>query len=151
MKEHIYKQSNASLLVGPTAESRGYPAQTNYPLQRQVAQPAEKPVLQAKRNNTGLPDHVKSNMEQMSGVGLDDVKVHYNSSKPSQLQAHAYAQGTDIHVAPGQQKHVAHEAWHVVQQKQGRVKPTTSYNGVAINDDRRLEREADTMGAKASR
>ncbi|HAP61901.1 MAG TPA: hypothetical protein DCR93_21180, partial [Cytophagales bacterium] len=32
--------------------------------------------------------------------------------------------GTDIHLAPGQQKHLPHEAWHVVQQKQGRVKPT---------------------------
>jgi len=51
--------------------------------------------------------------------------VHYNSDKPAQLQAHAYAQGTDIHLASGQEKHLPHEAWHVVQQKQGRVKPTT--------------------------
>ncbi len=55
---------------------------------------------------------------------MKDVKVNYNSPKPAQLQAHAYAQGTDIHVSPGQEKHLPHEAWHVVQQKQGRVKPT---------------------------
>ncbi|MGV3609585.1 MAG: DUF4157 domain-containing protein, partial [Fluviicola sp.] len=80
----------------------------------------------------------------------DDVKVHYNSSQPASLQAHAYAQGTDIHVAPGQEKHLPHEAWHVVQQKQGRVQPTKQLKGKTnINDDAGLEKEADVMGAKA--
>ena len=55
---------------------------------------------------------------------MDDVKVHYNSDKPTKLGAHAYAQGTDIHLGKGQEKHLPHEAWHVVQQKEGRVKPT---------------------------
>ena len=55
---------------------------------------------------------------------MNDVKVHYNSNKPAQLQAHAYTQGTNIHVAQGQERHLAHEAWHVVQQKQNRVRPT---------------------------
>ncbi len=53
------------------------------------------------------------------------VKVHYDSAQTAQLNAHAYAQGTNIHVASGQEKHLPHEAWHVVQQKQGRVNPTT--------------------------
>jgi hypothetical protein len=97
----------------------------------------------------GLPSQLKSGIESLSGIGMDDVRVHYNSAKPAQLQAHAYAQGSDIHVAPGQERHLAHEAWHVVQQKQGRVKPTLQLKGVAINDDSVLEREADTMGAQA--
>jgi hypothetical protein len=81
---------------------------------------------------------------------MDDVKVHYNSDKPAQLYAHAYAQGTDIHLASGQEKHLPHEAWHVVQQKQGRVQPTLQMqNGLHINDDTGLEQEADVMGAKA--
>ncbi len=105
---------------------------------------------QLKSNNTGLPNQLKANIETMSGYTMDDVKVHYNSSKPAQLQAHAYAQGTDIHIASGQEKHLAHEAWHVVQQKQGRVQPTKQMKGkVNINDDDELEREADVMGAKA--
>ncbi len=79
---------------------------------------------QAKPNNTGLPDNLKHGIESLSGTSMDSVKVHYNSSKPAQLNAHAYAQGTDIHLAPGQEKHLPHEAWHVVQQAQGRVKPT---------------------------
>lgn len=103
-----------------------------------------------RENTTGLPDGLKSGVENLSGYSLNDVKVHYNSGKPAQLQAHAYAQGTDIHVAPGQEKHLPHEAWHVIQQKQGRVQPTTQLKGkVAINDDTSLEKEADVMGEKA--
>jgi hypothetical protein len=106
--------------------------------------------LQRKENQTGLPDQLKSGVENLSGYSLDDVKVHYNSKVPTQLHAHAFAQGTQIHIAPGQEKHLAHEAWHVVQQKQGRVKPTRQLKGkVNVNDDEGLEKEADTMGAKA--
>ena len=105
--------------------------------------------IQRPANKTGLPDQLKSGIERLGGFAMDDVKVHYNSSKPAQLQAHAYAQGTDIHIAPGQERHLPHEAWHVVQQKQGRVKPTLQLKGIAINDDSALETEADVMGEKA--
>lgn len=100
-------------------------------------------------NQTGMPDQLKNGMEQLSGYDMSDVKVHYNSLKPAQFRALAFTQGTDIHVAPGQEKHLAHEAWHVVQQKQGRVAPTGSINGAAINDSASLEQEADVMGYKA--
>ncbi|MEM7086036.1 MAG: C2 family cysteine protease [Bacteroidota bacterium] len=106
--------------------------------------------IQKKGNMDGLPNDLKSGVENLSGYAMDDVKVHYNSNKPSQLQAHAYAQGTDIHLASGQEKHLPHEAWHVVQQKQGRVKPTSQMkNGAQVNTDQGLEKEADIMGAKA--
>jgi len=110
-------------------------------------------LIQKKENNTGLPDNLKSGIENLSGKSLDDVTVHRNSDKPAQLQAHAYAQGTDIHLASGQEKHLPHEAWHVVQQKQGRVKPTLQMKGkikININDDAGLEKEADVMGVKAA-
>jgi len=109
-----------------------------------------KQPIQKKENNTGLPDNLKTGIENLSGYSMDDVKVHYNSDKPALLQAHAYAQGTDIHLASGQEKHLPHEAWHVVQQKQGRVKPTMQMKGmVNVNDDAGLEKEADVMGTKA--
>ncbi|TCI90675.1 eCIS core domain-containing protein [Tenacibaculum sp. M341] len=109
-------------------------------------------LIQKKENKTGLPDNLKIGIENLSGYSMDDVKVHYNSSKPTQLRAHAYAQGTNIHVASGQERHLAHEAWHVVQQKQGRVKPTLQMKGgVNVNDDSKLEREADVMGDRALR
>lgn len=113
-------------------------ARSNLPLQRMGG------------NHVGLPAKLKTGMEGLSGFSLDDVKVHYNSAKPAQLQAHAYAQGSDIHLAAGQEKHLPHEAWHVVQQKQGRVRPTLQMKGgVPVNDDRALELEADIMGSKA--
>lgn len=100
-------------------------------------------------NLTGMPDNLKSGIESLSGYSMDDVQVHYNSAKPAQLQAFAYAQGSDIHIAPGQEKHLPHEAWHVVQQKQGRVQPTMQLQGVNVNDNEGLEKEADVMGRKA--
>lgn len=102
-----------------------------------------------KKNKTGMPDNLKSGIEHLSGIDVSDVRVHYNSSKPASVQAHAYAQGTDIHVASGQEKHLPHEAWHVVQQKQGRVKPTTEVAGMPVNDNQALEKEADVMGSVA--
>lgn len=103
-----------------------------------------------RKNDTGLPDHLKTGVETLSGFSMDDVKVHFNSAKPAQLQAFAYAQGSEIHVGPGQEQHLPHEAWHVVQQKQGRVQPTVQMKGsIPVNDDAGLENEADVMGAKA--
>ena len=80
-----------------------------------------------KKNKTGLPDNLKAGIEQISGLSMHDVKVHYNSDAPAQLKSHAYAQGSDIHIAPVQ----------------------LSNKGV-INEDTNLEKVADDIGAKAS-
>ncbi|MEO1352868.1 MAG: DUF4157 domain-containing protein [Cyanobacteria bacterium J06635_15] len=109
-----------------------------------------KPIQKQPENKTGLPDGLKAGVENLSGMVMDDVKVHYNSSEPAKFQASAYTEGTDIHVASGQEKHLPHEAWHVVQQKQGRVKPSIQLKGISANIDFMLEKEADVMGTKAS-
>jgi len=101
-------------------------------------------------NRTGMPDALKSNIEALSGVDVSDVRVHRGSSKPAQINAQAYAQGRDIHLGPGQDHHLAHEAWHLIQQRQGRVAATQRDGDLALNTDPGLEREADTMGARAS-
>lgn len=101
-----------------------------------------------KKNETGMPDHLKKAIENPSGYSMDDVRAHYKSDKPS-TQALAYTQGTDIHVAPGQERRLPHEAWHVAQQMSGRVEPTTEVGGMPVNDNEDLEREADVMGARA--
>lgn len=111
--------------------------------------PAPAPV-QKRANRTGLPDKLKAGVENLSGLAMDDVRVHYNSGAPARVQALAYVQGADIHVAPGQEKHLPHEAWHVVQQKQGRVRATRQLKGQGINEDAGLEREADIMGSLAA-
>ena len=112
------------------------------PVQRQEEEPKAE-------NKTGLPDRLKEGIESMSGYDLSGVRVNYNSPKPAQLNAHAYTQGQAIEVAPGQERHLPHEAWHVVQQMQGRVRPTMEVNGYEVNGDRGLEREADVMGHRA--
>jgi Domain of unknown function (DUF4157) len=137
-KKPVLRKSDGSLQEESFASER--------PAQKMTAQLEEA----SSPNRTGLPDRLKAGVENLSGMSMEDVKIHYNSGKPAQLNALAYAQGTDIHVAPGQEKHLAHEAWHIAQQKQGRVQPTTQMKaGVPVNDDPKLEREADVMGAQA--
>ncbi|MDF0664871.1 MAG: DUF4157 domain-containing protein [Nitrospira sp.] len=126
-------------------------AQRNDPheaLQKQPGAPSA--PLAHHPNRTGLPDHLKAGIESLSDLSMDNVNVHYNSSQPARLNALAYTQGTEIHVAPGQEQHLPHEAWHVVQQAQGRVQPTMQLkDGVPVNDDQGLEQEADVMGGRA--
>ncbi|MCB9231047.1 MAG: DUF4157 domain-containing protein [Bacteroidia bacterium] len=115
-----------------------------------LSEKKEKGGPQSGQSEGGLPLQLKSGMEATTGYDLSDVKVHYNSRQPAQMQAHAFAQGNDIHLGPGQEKHLGHELGHVVQQKQGLVRPTTEVNGAAVNDDIGLENSADQLGAKAT-
>ena len=148
---YTQKQSPAQKKDAPLASSvldyssQSESLQRKADLTNNAAQRAEAP----RPNNTGMPDNLKSGIESLSGFSMDDVRVHYNSSKPATVQALAYTQGTDIHVAPGQEKHLPHEAWHVAQQMAGRVSPTTNINGMPVNDNAALEHEADVMGEKA--
>jgi len=104
-----------------------------------------------KQNKASLPGKLKAGIENLSGCSMDDVIVHFNTVKPEQLKARAFAQGTNIHIAPGQEKHLTHEAWHVVQQEQSRMQPPVQLkDNPIINDDKWLEKEADDMGAKAA-
>ena len=148
---YAQKHPPAQKKNAPTASSVLDSSSQSDSLQRKAdmankaAQRAETP----RPNNTGMPDNLKAGIESLSGFSMDDVRVHYNSSKPATVQALAYTQGTDIHVAPGQEKHLPHEAWHVAQQMAGRVSPTTNINGMPVNDNAALEHEADVMGEKA--
>ncbi|HZZ88889.1 MAG TPA: DUF4157 domain-containing protein [Caulobacteraceae bacterium] len=72
----------------------------------------------------GLPGGLAQGVEQLSGVSMGDVRVHYNSRAPAQQGALAYTQGSNIHLAPGAERQLPHEVWHVVQQKQGGVTPS---------------------------
>jgi hypothetical protein len=75
-------------------------------------------------NWTGMPDSLKTTIESLSGFAMDDVRVHFNSLRPARLGPVVMARGTGIHPGLGHERHLPHEAWHVVQQKQGRVAPT---------------------------
>ncbi len=148
---YISKQSPAQKKDAPSASSILDNSSQSEFLQRHadLANSATQRAEAPRPNNTGMPDNLKAGIESLSGFSMDDVRVHYNSSKPATVQALAYTQGTDIHVAPGQEKYLPHEAWHVAQQMAGRVSPTTNINGMPVNDNAALEHEADVMGEKA--
>lgn len=86
-------------------------------------------------------------MESLISSDFSYVNIHVGNEAPS-VGALAYAQGSDIHFAPGQydpestsgQQLLGHELTHVQQQRQGRVKPTMQAKGIAVNDDAGLKR-----------
>lgn len=110
----------------------------------------EEEMLQGREAGPGsMPLALQAGVRQLAGEDISNVQVHRNSNRPAGVGALAYAQGNDIHLGAGQEQHLAHEAWHVVQQRQGRVQPTMQMAGTSINDNPALESEADAMGAKA--
>jgi hypothetical protein len=117
---------------------------------RTAGSPPRRQAAASPRAATGLPAPLRHGIEALSGLSMEAVRVHTDSPAPARLGALAFAQGTDIHLGPGQQQHLPHEAWHVVQQLQGRVTPTLQLRAaVPGNDDAALEHEADVMGQRA--
>lgn len=113
----------------------------------------QKAPEQAKKqtpNLTGIPTQMKLDFERRSGLSFDDVRVHYNSEKPRKIGALAYTQIPQVHIGPGQERHLQHELGHVVQQKRGIVRPNLYFKGFSINDSLDLEREADCISGGAS-
>ncbi len=125
---------------------QGYRASLSMPLQRE------------EENKTGLPDSLKSGMEDALGADFSAVRVHASSSKAPAEGALAYTQGSEVHFAPGQfspdntagRQLIGHELAHVVQQREGRVAPTTEVAGMPVNDNPALEAEADVAGHRAA-
>jgi uncharacterized protein DUF4157 len=102
-----------------------------------------------------LPEAVRGKMEGAFGTSFEDVRIHQGDHAEG-VGAAAYAQGSNLHFAPGQyapgtpagDELIGHELTHVVQQRAGRVDAPQHKGG--INDDPALEAEADTMGARAA-
>ena len=90
-----------------------------------------------------LPPRLQSAIEHLTGIDMGDVVVHANTGLPGQHGAHALTLGNRIYLDTRSEKILAHEAWHVVQQKQGRVVPD-GQEGLTIDDG--LEREDHVMG-----
>ena len=144
------KQSSRPCLTDPV---RGRVAQSDAPLiarQRSRIEASFGPALQLRPSSGGLPPGLLQGVAALSGHDLSGVRVHRNSDLPAQIGALAFAAGDQIHTGPGQEHHLPHEAWHVVQQAQGRVSPTQRAGDALINDDPGLEAEADLMGARAA-
>jgi hypothetical protein len=146
-------QALADNRFAPVAQLAGGPEEEGFVPGKFATVQLQPQLQQAPRvNHTGLPDPLESGIESLSGLSQDHVRVHDNSMQPAQLNTLAYAQGSDIHLAPGQEHHLPHEAWHVVQQAHGWVAPTAQMkSGTLLTNDARQEREVDGMGAKIMR
>ena len=148
MENAMYKRTGKKQVNGHQAD-----IQQNTGPQRSALGPGNQAMLQLLRGSAEeqsgghsvMPAQLRRNLGKLS-ASLSDVRVHYNSSKPAQVQALAYTQGNQIYIGPGQEKHLPHELTHVVQQKEGRVEPTGTINGMALNEDPELEREAEEKG-----
>lgn len=147
------------LQMKPEEELQMMPKEEELQMKRQESVQLKKSPSIQRSANESLPENVQSSLESNLGSDFSNVNIHPNSSKATEMNALAYTQGTDVHFAPGQfkpestagQKLIGHEFAHVVQQAEGRVKPTIEVNGMPVNDDRGLESEADRMGEKVAR
>lgn len=115
-------------------------------------------VLRSSGSGRTLPRAVRAKMEKAFGRDFSHVRVHEEDRSPLSLGAVAYTRGRDIHFAPGRyqpgsisgQELIGHELTHVVQQQAGQVALPQGKH-LPINQDSRLEAEADAMGARAAR
>lgn len=110
------------------------------------------------KKDAKMPEHVQNKMETAFGTDFSNVKINVGQEAPS-IGALAFTKGENIYFAPGQynpdtpdgQKLLGHELTHVVQQRKGKVEANTQINGLPVNNELHLEREADQMGEKAAR
>ena len=115
--------------------------------------------VQRRSENGGLPEAVRAKMEHAFASDFSEVRIDPSSPKAAEIGAWAYAQGETVHFAPGKfqprsqagQRLIAHELAHVVQQRQGRVRPTARLGGLPVNAEARLEQEADRLATRATR
>ena len=120
----------------------------------------ESNILSLRRGGQPLSESARDHFEPRFGQDFSQVRVHTDAQAAESartVNAKAYTVGQDMVFSAGQyapetsegRRLMAHELTHVVQQMQGRVKPTIQIKGVSINNDAGLEREAYVMGIKA--
>jgi LysM repeat protein len=143
-------------LIQPKVQSKIVPA-IQSKLKSGILQSIQKKRAE-QESSTKLPDNVQAKMENSFGEDFSDVNIHDNSTKAEDLGAKAFAQGKDVHFAPGEfqpnskqgQELIGHELTHVVQQKEGKVQGGDVHGKDMVNQDVSLEKEADDAGKLAS-
>lgn len=163
------KLANSSLEQAESKEGKSFAppefnleASSEEPIQGNFAdfvnQESKSPENASSGSSVSLPDPVQAKMEQSMGADFSGVQMFKDSEKASSVGANAFAQGNEVHFAPGQfktdqagQELIGHELAHVVQQREGRVSANTSVGGKPVNDDKGLEQEADDKGRLAAK
>jgi hypothetical protein len=108
------------------------------------------------RSASGLAPRTRDRLERAFDTDLSSVRVEHRPEVAA-IGARAYTRGERISVAPSQrldtaagQELLTHEVAHVVQQRQGRVRPQVQFGAVGFNLDAGLETEADTVARRVS-
>jgi hypothetical protein len=117
----------------------------------------ESPVKEVVGQGGGTPlePAVRERMEASFGTDFSDVRVHAGADAAASagaVDAHAYTVGSEIVLGDGQaqgsvadERTLAHELAHVVQQRSGPVEGTPAPGGISISDPGdRFERAAET-------
>jgi hypothetical protein len=121
-------QALADGLDAPMAQLAGGPEGEEL-LQSKFASSKPEPQFQQalRANIAGLSYQLKSGIESLSGLSLDYLPRHHNSSPQARLTALAYAQGSDFHLAPRQVNHQPHAACHMAKKaEKGDPRPIAS-------------------------
>jgi hypothetical protein len=119
-----------------------------------ATQDMESSINRARSGGQPLEAGLQRKLGQAMGADFSEVRVHADAQADQlnrSIQAKAFTTGQNVFFRQGAynpgsrggQALIAHELTHVVQQKQGRVKPTVQINGAEVNDDPTLEAEAD--------
>jgi hypothetical protein len=116
-----------------------------------VGSSIESSVNSMRGQGSGVPDGIRTKMEDATGADLSSVRVHEGNEADAlnrQLTAKAFTTGSDIFLRsdskPNDSQLMAHELAHVVQQSSGRA--SSGGGGMtagAANDP--LEAEADSL------
>lgn len=104
----------------------------------------------ARGGGSPLPVELRAQLEAAGGVDLSDVAVYYDSPRPAEIGAAAFALDPEIHLGPGYADELGHEAAHIVQQRQGLVAAGFDAGGTLVNADPSLEAAADRMAQTAA-
>lgn len=116
---------------------------------------AAQPVQQFKAPDAvnGITQAENQAVHELSGGKVDlhssGASVTETSTSDSRLKdvgARSMAVGGEALI--GDSRDRGHEIWHLAQQHMGMVQPNTSVNGQPVNNDPKLEKQADDYGAK---
>ncbi len=160
--KEIFSQSQAQQsTLGPMSHYQAVQAKQLYAIDHSFRQVTQRRQLESSfgqvlQRQVKVPEKLGESVENVFNIHPESIGIHTESTKATNVGALAFTQGSNIHFAPGQYqpetaqgKHLlGHELAHVVQQREGRVRPTGQVAGMPVNDNPTLEKEADVMASK---
>ncbi|MBM7774844.1 hypothetical protein JOD54_005048 [Actinokineospora baliensis] len=168
--EHDRPERRAAPRRAAQPDETGPAARTTRQLQRSMGNAAVARLLSESEEDTAEPNTVhdvlggsgrpldagkRADMESRLGADFSSVRVHNDTAaarSADEIGARAYTSGEHVVLGRGgsDDHTLAHELWHVVQQREGPVSATDTGTGVALSDPGdRFERAAEAVATQA--